>query len=139
MDMQKVKELVEQDNEGVAVPIYQPNGDPYLGADGKPSTITVLGSESKAYKAARRVQQARLFHAARSGRAGHKTPEESERDAEELAASAVVSWSGWEANGEPLPCTPENVKALLAIDHIFDQVNRGIQQHASFFERASAD
>lgn len=138
MEIQDVKKLVDQDNEGVVVTIYQPNGDPYLGADGQPSTITVLGSESKAYKEARRAQQRRIFKAARSGGVSQMTPEESERDAVALAASAVIDWSGWEANGQPLPCTQENVRALLGVDHIFDQVNRGIQQHASFFARASA-
>jgi hypothetical protein len=139
MELQHVKALVEQDNEGVEVKIEMPNGDFYLGADGNPSTFTVLGSESVKYKEARRAQQRRIFKRARQGGGATMTPEESERDAIELAASAVIGFSGWEADGEPLPFTPENVKALLAVDHIFDQVNRAIQRHASFFERASAN
>jgi len=139
MELQKIKALVEQDNEPVKVEIYQPNGDPYLGGpDGKTiSFFEVLGSESKVYKEARRAQQRRIFKRARAGGGATMTPEESERDAIELAASAVTGWGAWEANGEPLPLTPENVRAMLSVDHIFDQVNAGIQRHASFFERAS--
>lgn len=138
MELHQIKALVDQDNEPVKVEVYQPNGDPYLGADGQPSYFMVLGSESKAYKEARRAQQRRIFKRARQGGGNTLTPEESERDAIDLAASAVTAFGGWEADGQPLPFTPENVKAFLAVDHLFDQINAGIQRHASFFERALA-
>lgn len=138
MDISKVHELVAQDDEGVVVTIYQRNGDPYLAADGSEATMTVLGSESKAYRAAERRQQRRLFKRMRV-RSADVTPEETEAEAIELASSAVIGWHGWESNGKPLDCKPEHVKALLGVKHIFEQVNAAIQGHASLFGARSGD
>lgn len=138
MDIQAIHAAVAQEDEGVAVPIYQRNGDPYLAADGTQATITVVGSESKRYRAARHQQYRRISKRVRSGRAD-ATPEEMERDALDLAAAAVVGWHGWEDGKKPLDLTPENVRRLLAYDHILDQVQAGIQRHAGFFAAASSD
>jgi len=132
MNIGEIKSLVAKENDGAAIPIYQKNGDPYLGADGEQSTITVVGSESKQYKAARHTQYRRMQKRVKLGR-GEATPEELERDVLDLAAAAVVGFSGWEEGGEPLAFTPENVKLLLGFDHILDQVQAGIHRHASFF------
>jgi hypothetical protein len=135
-NLKDIKTLVALEDEGVAIPIYQKNGDPYKGADGQPSTITVVGSESKQYRAARHSQYRRMAKRVRSGRS-EAAPEEMERDSLELAAAAVVAFSGWEDGTTPLAFTPENVKLLLSFDHILEQVQGGIQRHASFFDQSS--
>jgi len=136
MKIQEIAAIVENDNEGVEVQIYQRDEAPYLAADGSPCTITVVGAESDRYKAAKRAQSRRLMKRARSG--GRITPEESEAEAVTLCAAAVVAWHGWEdAAGKDLPCTPENVRLVLAYDHIFEQVQAGIMGHAAFFASKS--
>jgi hypothetical protein len=132
-NLASIKAAVAQEDEGVTVTIYQKDGDPYLGADGEPSTITVVGSESARYKRAKHAQYRRMTKRVRSGR-GEATPEELEQDAVDLVAAAVIGFSGWEDGTTPLPFTPENVKMLLGFDHIMEQVQAGIHRHASFFE-----
>jgi len=133
MDILELDKETEQDEEGAAVPIFQRGGDPYLAADGTPATITVLGSESKKYKAGKRAATKKMLRSYGS----HVEPEDVERNAISLAAAAVIDWHGWEANGQPVPCTPENVKVLLSRDHILTQVQLGIDRHSSFFAKAS--
>jgi hypothetical protein len=49
-------------------------------------------------------------------------------------AAAVLGWEGLTENGEPLPCTPENVTALLT-DYAWvrRQVDEAIGNDALFF------
>lgn len=132
MNIGEVKALVDKDNEGAVVTIYQKSGEPYVGLDGNPSTITVVGSESKRYRDAKHAQYRRMQKRVRSGRS-EATPEELERDNVDLTAAAVIAFSGWEDDGKPLAFTPENVKLLLSFEHILEQVQAGIHRHASFF------
>lgn len=134
MDIGKIKELVELDEEGAVVPITGKDDEPYLAADGTPCTITVLGSESKRVKAAQMAIQRRRV---KPGRRGFSfTPEEAELARIEQAAAAVIDWHGWEdGNGKPVPCIPENIKELLSIQHILVQVELGIGNHSFFIER----
>jgi hypothetical protein len=132
MDIARIDEIIAQDDELAVIPIYQKNGDPYLASDDKtPCTISVYGPESKAAKKAKRVEWRKL-----SKRAG-QTVEVEEYDASRLekAAALVADWSGWESNGQPAECTPQNVKALLAAEHILAQVEAGIARHAAFLGR----
>jgi len=134
-NLNEIKQMVAREDEGVAIPIYQKDGDPYLGADGEQATITVVGSESKRYRDAKHAQYRRMSKRVRSGRSDIN-PEDIERDAIELAAAAVTGFSGWEDGTKPLPYTPENVRLLLSFDHIFEQVQAGVQRHASFFGKS---
>lgn len=132
MNIGELTVLRAKEDEGVEVPIYDKRGDAYLGPDGEPASITVVGSESKKYREAKHAQYRRMSKRVRGGRS-EPSPEELERDAVELAAAAVVAFKGWEADGKPLTFTPENVKTLLGFDHILEQVQAGIHRHASFF------
>jgi hypothetical protein len=138
MDIEGLKKVVEQDDEGVTVTIFQRNGDPYLAADGSEATVTVVGSESKRYRDAERRQQRRLFKRARV-RGAEITPEETEREAIEVASAAIIEWHGWEADGKPVPCENPHLTSFLKVKHIFEQVNAAIQGHAAFFEARSSD
>lgn len=131
-----IKKKVALDEEGAEVPIYQKNGDPYLGSDGEQSTFTVVGTESKKYRAAKHAHLRRLQKRGRRGGA-KESPEQLERDSRELISAAVIGFSGWEDGKTPLAFTPENVMMLLEFDHIFEQVNVGVQAHSDFFSKGS--
>jgi len=134
MKLGAIKDIVATADEPVTITIYQPNGDPYLGADGEESTIDVLGSESKKYRAASRQVQDRMLNRRR----GKLTADDVEKNAIFLAASAVTGWSGWEGeDGKPMDCTPENVRLLLEIPHIRTQVDEAIRDHADFSSASS--
>jgi len=134
MDISKIQAEVAKDETGVVVPINQKSGDPYLAANGTPATVTVVGSESKKYRAARDSISRKMLR----GRRTRLEPADLTNNRVEMAAAAVTDWHGWEAGGKPAPCTPENVKALLmAADHILEQVESGISEHADFFANSS--
>lgn len=132
MNIDGLAKLAEQDDEGAVVTIYQRDGEPYRAEDGTDATVTVVGTESKQYRDAKLAQSRKLFKRARSG-ARDMTPEEAEAGAQRLAAAAVIDWHGWEADGKPLACTPDNVLKILKFPHIFEQVQAGIVGHAAFF------
>lgn len=129
MDIGQIGSIVAQSEEGATAIIYQPNGEPYRGADGKNSTITALGSESKAYRAARDTITRRAL---RQGRRRIE-PDELLKNRIDLAAACVIDWSGWESGGKSYPLTPANVRTLIAAEHILTQVEELIQEHANHF------
>jgi len=133
MDVKDLDKLVAADEEGVTITIYQKTGAPYLAADGTESTMTVLGSESKKYKAAQRQVTDRIVKRRRAT----VNVDDLERNAVFLAASAVIDWHGWESGAKTLPCTPENVQMLLRVVHIREQVEEAIRGHSDFFSALS--
>jgi len=133
MDINVLKFKVEQDDTPVTIPIYQKDGDPYLAADGTPATIDVVGSEAKRYEAARTQITKNMLRSRRT----RVEPEDLQRNRITMAAAAVTGWHGWENGSEPLPCNEENVRMLLGIEHILDQVEAGIAAHADFFKQSS--
>ena len=139
MDMKQLAEIVAQDEEPVVVPVHQKNGEPYLALDGTPSTITVVGTESKRYMAAEDAHRKRLFGMMRKSGGQTLDPKVSRWEDVRLLSAAVIDWHGWDDGKKELPCTPEAVQELLRFRHIFDQVKAGVEGHADFFMANSAD
>lgn len=128
--LKQVTSQIEKDEEGVVVAITQRNGQPYLAADGSPSTITVYGSEAPTYKKRRDAFYQELADSA----------EEADRHANRiaLAACTVKAWHGWEGeDGADIPCTVANARGLLSVEHILYQVEKGATQGADFFGASS--
>ena len=129
MDLKKLEKVVAADDEGVVVTIYQKDGEAYLAMDGTESTMTVVGSESKLYKAAKRRATDRLL----KGRKVKMSSADVEKNAVAMASSAVIDWHGWDSDKKELPCTQDNVRLVLGMaDHILDQVQEAITSHADF-------
>lgn len=132
-DIKDVEQQIANDETIVDIPIYQKDGEPYLAPDGSPSTIGVIGSESKRYRRQSDELARRAFRANR----GKPKPDEIRKLRIETAACAVERWHGWEKDGKPWACEPAHVQYLLAAPHILDQVEAGISEHASFFVKPS--
>lgn len=135
MKISTVKAAVARHEDGAVVEVMDELGEPYLAADGSQSTITVLGSESKRY----RDVQAKIRKRTLRDRRGALTADEVRANRVELASAVVTAWHGWEDDeGAPIPFSVENVAALLAsAEHVLEQVEVGIHQHASFFGTSS--
>lgn len=136
MDISKIKDEVAKDEEGATVTVYQKNGDPYLAADGTtPCTFTVVGDESKRVRQAKDRQTKRVLR----DRQREIEPGDLRTNRIELAAAGLIDWSGWESDGQPVPCTADNAKTLLgSADHLLEQAEEAIRRHARFFvERSS--
>jgi hypothetical protein len=128
-DITEIDEQVAQDEESVAIPIYQKNGDPYLARDGSPSTISVTGTDAKRYVAMVTTIQRRMLRR----RQTKMEPADLLKNRIDLASAGVTGWHGWESGDQDFPPTPENITALLGKAHILVQVERGIEGHADFF------
>lgn len=137
MDLSGIGEEVAKDEEGVIVPIFRKNSEPYLSSDGKPASVTVLGSESAKYRTARDSITRRALQA--GARRGKLEPEDLLKNRVSLCAAVVIDWFGWEAGGKPAPCIEANVRELLKAEHILEQVEAGIANHSDFFEKPSTN
>ncbi|HRQ25804.1 hypothetical protein [Hyphomicrobium sp.] len=65
-----------------------------------------------------------------------KTAWEMHEDATKILAATVVSWSGFEMNGEPLECTNENVTSVLgnrSLWFIRDQIDKAASDDRAFW------
>lgn len=133
MDLSKINEEIARDEQGLVVVIYGKDEEPYLAADGSEATITVLGADSKQVRAVRDRQTRRYLK--NSGQ--KRTPEDLRRNRIEAAAAAVTAWHGWESDGQPMPCAPDNVRLLLRADHILVQVEEAIARPRNFTESSS--
>lgn len=133
MDLSQLDAEIAKDERGAVVTINQKNGDPYISQDGSPSTVTVLGSESKRYQDAKNAITKRAL----SQRRSKLDPADISRNRLDLACAAITDWSGWESGGKPAQCTPENVKSLLRAEHILEQVESAVMGHADFFGKPS--
>lgn len=135
MDLKAIKEIVASDEVVKDVTIYQKSGEPYLGLDGKPSTMGIVGSESQSY----RDEKAALTRdALQAGRRSRMNDKDVTTNRIRLAACCVKRWSGWDDGTNDLPCTRDNVMALVgAADHILEQVEEAREGHARLFTNSS--
>jgi hypothetical protein len=139
-----IQEEQAQDEVPTAIEIDQKNGDPYLAPESTPEkpvpcTISVLGSDAKRVKLAKDKADRILL---RAGRKKLK-PSDLRKNRIAIAAAAVTGWTGWTygPDNAPFPCTPENIRAMLSKEHILDQVESGVNdhaEHADFFTSASS-
>lgn len=64
--------------------------------------------------------------------------EDIERQALDILAACVVGWKDVVWQGQPLPCTPENVKKLLGMKWVRTQVERFVSEPGHFLPDSSS-
>jgi len=130
------------EDEGQVVVLRNVLDDPmtYVDTAGntQPVTWTVRGTFSATY---RRVIEQQKRAVGKRIRRGEDVIEAT--DGNELAAmvACTVAWAGFMSGGQPLPCTPENVRAVLSspkAQHIVEQVRRAMGDHEAFFTKDSS-
>lgn len=88
-----------------------------------PVTISLLGLESSAARKLRRRFQARRLERLDKGKKMRLTPEQLDEERLDMYVALTQSWKGIDWKGEPLPCTPANVRMLYTErDWIQDQI-----------------
>lgn len=137
MRMSKLKDVVAASEQPTTVTIYMPSGEPYLGPDGKPCTITHTGKESKAFVAGREAIQRRMLRQRKT----KLEPADLQRNRIDQAAAPVTAWSGWTEDDEVTPAAlnTANLHSLLSVEHILEQLEESIEAHGSadFFTSSS--
>ncbi len=98
---------------GVAMPILNPRtAAPMLGADGKPVTITLLGSASSVFKTMQRASQ--LRRADMTARGVKMTDEEWEAERQQFLVALTKGWTFDSMAGQPFPYSPDNARTFYA-------------------------
>ena len=126
LDLTNTPNTADTEGHGRVVAILDESGDEYLDA-GKPVTMRVIGTYSKAFKKAQRKLQER-----NSRRSGKPTDEQREADTRALWAVCVLEW---ELVIGATPADPATIFALKP--HIMDQVADEAGNHAAFFSDSS--
>lgn len=119
---------------GVQMQVKSLQGDILKGKDGQPVTLTLLGPDSDKYRAMTRAQVRKRFSRMSASDAAKDTFAEDEADALEILVACTVDWSGiLTTKGEPIPCTPETVRALYSgFPVIRDQADVFMASRANF-------
>lgn len=124
----------EKAGKGAPLTLCHPiSGEKLQDKDGKPVTITLLGSDSDEYqKQDRANNKARLAKAQRSRRF-IPTPEELEADNVALLAAVTTGWSGIVVNGEAPECnTTQAAKLYKEQLWVREQVNEFVSDRSNF-------
>lgn len=123
------------DSIGTTVVMKDRGGEPYVGEDGKPATMTILGEFAEPCQQAIKASRRRFLKQVRTN------PNELDPDNEAsiaLGVAAVVAWSGWTLDGQSAPCTPENVRrALTAAPWLRLQVSAVVENPKVFSKSSS--
>lgn len=126
MDIGKLN-MADRGNAGAWIDIKAPDGSP------TDIRIHIRGARSDAVRQVVERHQQAVAEAVRGKRPDFEALEKA-RDAE-LAAAAVIDWTGMEEGGQPLACTPETARRLLThpgYDWLAAQVFNAAQDAAVF-------
>lgn len=119
--------MADRGNAGAWIAIKAPDGSP------TDIRIHIRGARSDAVRQVVERHQQAVAEAVRGKRPDFEALEKA-RDAE-LAAAAVIDWTGMEEGGQPLACTPETARRLLThpgYDWLAAQVFNAAQDAAVF-------
>lgn len=131
--IKQVQASVAKHDTPISIEIENAQGEKYLALDGTPATISVVGSQS---------ERARRWEDAERERIRKGVSRDVDTRRLDSVTAVVTTWHGWDDGKKDLPCTPENVRALLGAPearHILRQVENGIDNHALFSEASSGD
>lgn len=133
------KSVAQIEDEGTFVHIHDPAGKPmYFGEmtdenpDGIPVGITTAGSYSTRYRKAEEAIRRRPI------KPKQLTGEKFYDEAIEKTAACALSWQGFFADGQSVPCNKQN--ALELYDNfpwVYDQVVEAMHEHERFFKKSS--
>lgn len=109
------------------------------GPDGSPTDIRfqIRGARSDAVRQAVEKHQQAMAEAVRAKKADADFEALARARDAELAAAAVIDWTGMEEGGQPLPCTPDAARRLLThpgYDWLAAQVFSAAQDAAVFLK-----
>lgn len=130
MDLSSFKGRAAKRDAGIVVPITHPDT-----GEKTDMSVTIASYKSERVK---KVQRRLANAAMREQRRNPKkaaTVDEVEEKAMDIMAAAVIDWSGFERDGKPLPCTPENVRAVLTdpdMDFVAEQIDKAAEDDQAF-------
>lgn len=122
-------------DEGAVMTLYrEDNGAVALDKDGKPITITLLGSDSAVYRKAQNKNLNRRL----AKRNVKLSAEELQAESIETLAACTVAWSGFfDKAGQPIACNAEAARALYTrFSAIREQADNFVNDRANFLQKS---
>jgi hypothetical protein len=130
MEIRNSKPIRDREEEGTVINVRDVSGEIQEGV-----TITVVGTYSQTYRKAVNANRDKVLKERRSALDGDAIDSRTL----ETAAKCIKGWTGFTADGQPFPYNKENAIALLTeAPWIREQVEEAMNDHASFFPKASA-
>lgn len=119
-------------DEGAIMEVRDPNGVVMQAPDGKPVTITLVGSDSKQFRSATRAATNRRL---KGGRKLNVTAEGLEAEAIDILAACTLAWHGIMLDGKKFECTRENARLLYErFLFVREQVDEFIGDRGNFLK-----
>lgn len=132
MDISSFSGLAKSFDDGVEVEILHPVTGKATGL-----CVRVASYQSERVKAAqRRMANAALRDQKRNPKKT-ATVEEIEEKTTDIIVAAVLSWEGFEKDGKPLECTPENVRMVVEnpdLWFIAEQIDKAADDQLAFMK-----
>lgn len=102
--------LAAETTDGASMQVYHPK-------TGKPAegmSVSVLSLQHERVQAVFRKHRASAaLRVGRDGKPLELTEEQTEKNAVETYQALIEGWTGFELNGKPLRCTPENIAMIV--------------------------
>jgi hypothetical protein len=117
--------------------LLQPNGNPLVGADGAPLSVTIYGPGSKAYQKAKAARSARLGVLLKPKHKMTLTDAENYQENAEFMAECTVSFNGWGYKGANDQAAMVAAYSDHSIDFITEQISRAIVNWENFTSSSS--
>jgi hypothetical protein len=133
MDIKSLLKERDREDEGVEVPIYPRGFEQDAESEAPaPITFTMLGRDASAVKNVldRQAREWQSEIRKSKGKFPKIDPAKTYANRVDVAVAALVSWDLEDALTEP------NARAIFADRHYLEQAERGIYEHAGFFEKA---
>lgn len=123
-DFSKFAGLTELQDDGVDVPIFDPNGNEL------DAVIRVAGPDSARQRKARTAVNNERLQKSRNKRL---TATELEADALKIVVASIISWAGIEENGQPIELSTESATGFLTrYPWVLDQIHTVVGDRAGF-------
>jgi hypothetical protein len=105
---------------------------------GHPATIAIDNEQNARYVAREQAKERSQVNG-RKWKGGDETPEELRERSINYIVARLLRWSDTVIEGKPFPCTPENVRKILAdraFGLVYDQANGFLIDERSFTKRS---
>ena len=117
--------------------LLQPNGNPLLGEDGTPLSVTHYGPGSKAYQKAKAARHARMAVLLKPKHKMTLTEAEQYQENAEFMAECTVSFNGWGYNGKNDHDAMVAAYSDHTLDFLTEQISRSIVTWENFTSSSS--
>lgn len=120
--------------DGATLEVRHPSTGAILSnGDGRAVTIVLAGMDSNRARKSERQATNRRLKASGRGRGLGLTGDDLDNDALDLLAACTLAWSGFDLEGQPLECNPDNARKLYRqFPWLREQAQQFVEDRSNF-------